>query len=319
MRILFLEYIKPYIRGIPYGFRDLGCEVEIMTDFNYRSLDYMIRSFKPDLIMTAGWTQIHVQEKMKALAKLTKKYKIKHVYWATEDPIWTEEWSLPLIKLIDPDCIFTISRETIPLYHQLGYKAEYLQWGCHPYFHRQTIPQSQYQADISIVATAPTDIDSYRGESFRILLEPLLYKNYNLKIYGGGWEDSNYLEKIGVQVPEKYLHGELDFDLTNEIYSSSKIMLGFQNNVKERTQRTVEILSAKGFLLAPKTEAIESTFTHKEHLIVSSSPEETLELVDYYLEHDDERQAIALKGQQEVHLNHHYREKAAQILDAVTS
>jgi spore maturation protein CgeB len=317
LKVLFLEYVKPYLRGFPYGFQELGCDVEILEDFDYRLLEATIKRFKPDVIMTAGWTQIHVPIKMKALAKLKKKYKIIHIYWATEDPLWFERWSFPLIRISKPDIVFTISRETVPLYHKLGKRAYYLPWACNPVFHRKTTPQREYECDIAVVATAPIKGTDFRVASIMTLLAPLLNKNYTIKIWGNGWKNNEVLAAAGIQVDEKYLHGELDFDKTNDVYSSAKIILGFQNNDLELTQRTYEVLAAEGFLLAPASQAISERFIHKKHLITSSSPEETLELVDYYLKNEEERKQIARNGQQEVVENHTYKMRAALILEAV--
>jgi spore maturation protein CgeB len=318
LRILFLEYVKPYLLGLPYGFREMGCEVEILTDFDHELLERTIIRFQPDVIVTAGWTQIHTHPKMKSLAKLKKKYKLKHVYWATEDPIWFDKWSLPLIRVSKPDIVFTISRATVPCYTVLGYNAYYLPWACNPEFHRKTTPKDEYKCDIAVVATAPIEESDFRKESIKILLAPLLNKNYNLKIWGNGWENNKVLQELGVEVNPVYLQGELDYDETNAVYNSAKIVLGFQNNTLEMTQRTYEILGAEGFLLAPGTTAVKERFNHKEHLITSSSPEETIALVDYYLNHDAERTAIAAKGQQEVNQKHTYKMRAAKILEALS-
>jgi spore maturation protein CgeB len=113
------------------------------------------------------------------------------------------------------------------------------------------------------------------------------------------------------------LRDKLSYLDTNDVYSSAKIVLGFQNTESELTSRTFEVLAARGFLLAPCTPAIKETFIPGKHLVCSHSPEETIELMDYFLNHEEERKKIALAGQMEVYLNHTYRHRAAEIVKIV--
>ena len=94
---------------------------------------------------------------------------------------------------------------------------------------------------------------------------------------------SSILMLIGFDVPSKMLRQKLPYLDTNDVYSSAKIVLGFQNTYTELTSRTFEVLAAQGFLLAPRTPAIEETFIPGKHIACSASPEETLELIDYFL------------------------------------
>lgn len=52
---------------------------------------------------------------------------------------------------------------------------------------------------------------------------------------------------------------------------------------------------------------------------MSGSPEETLELVDYYLAHEKERQEIAANGQTEVLKKHTYDQRAAYLFSCLKS
>uniref|UniRef100_UPI00161ECBD7 glycosyltransferase family protein n=1 Tax=Anaerosolibacter carboniphilus TaxID=1417629 RepID=UPI00161ECBD7 len=55
-------------------------------------------------------------------------------------------------------------------------------------------------------------------------------------------------------------------------------------------------------------------FTNNFHLTCSYSHEDTVRLVDYFLKHEAERQAIAQNGQREVYSKHTYKERARQVL-----
>jgi spore maturation protein CgeB len=45
---------------------------------------------------------------------------------------------------------------------------------------------------------------------------------------------------------------------------------------------------------------------HKETILYSNTPEETVELVDYYLSHEKERQELADAGYEFIHKNYNW-------------
>lgn len=303
-----------YLLGLPPGFENQGCQVKILNDIVEEELEQLFEEYYPDLLVTAGWGKIHTCSRRKLLGEMVEKYGLKHAYWATEDPRWTDEWSLPYVKETKPEYIFTIDRETVPLYHRLGYKAYYLPWACNPDFHRPTEPVEEYKCDIAVVATAGITWSSYRRDSARILLKPLVERGYNVAIWGKRWESLDP-DIVGFDVDSRYLRGSLSYLETNQVYSSAKIVLGFQNVTTELTSRTYEIMGAQGFVLAPATAAILEKFKPGKHLAVTCSEDETLRLVDYYLTQDEKREKIALAGQREVYSYHNtYSERAARIL-----
>lgn len=316
LKILFIEVAKQYVLGLPSGFEAAGCQVKVLTDIQEEELEKVLEEFMPDLVFTAGWTNIHTSTKLKILHKLLKKYNVKHAYWATEDPRWTQKWSLYYIETTQPDYVFTIDRASIPFYQELGYSAHYLTWACNPDFHKPGQPQEQYTCDIAIVATAGVRWNSYRKDSVQILLKPLIEHGYNVLIWGNRWDKLDS-EIVGFDVPSSVLKQKIPYVDTNDVYSSSKIVLGFQNNLQELTSRTFEVLGAGGFLLTPCTPAIQEFFIPEKHLVCSQSPEETIELIDYYLNHEEERKEIALSGQMEVYNHHTYRHRAEEILRVV--
>lgn len=84
-----------------------------------------------------------------------------------------------------------------------------------------------------------------------------------------------------------------------------------------QSMRTFEILGCGGFFLTQHTRAIEYMFKNHTHLVWSKSYEETVELMDYYLNNESERERIALNGQQFVYENHTYEKRASEIIKAL--
>lgn len=102
MRVLFIDGSPLYLLGLPYGFHELGCRVRTLKDIKEEEIEEVFKQFKPDLVMTAGWSGIHDQYKLKILSHYVKKYGAVHAYWATEDPVWTNKWSYRFINMAKP-------------------------------------------------------------------------------------------------------------------------------------------------------------------------------------------------------------------------
>lgn len=321
MRILFLESNPMWIHGLPNGFIDAGHTVRISGPLTKDNIPDMIFEFQPDLIITMGWTNELVGEKVNWIRKYIKTHKIPHVYWATEDPTHTFSFSLPYIQQVQPDFIFTICRSRVNYYKRLGLRAAHLDFGFHPLVHHFTQPQDEYRHSIAVVANAyPKNLsqypDHYRIKSLRTLIYPLLKANIRIDFYGSEWE--SLTDILGHAIPEEWIHGYLPYTMANHVYSSSDIILGIQNHPTQLNQRIYEILASKGFLITSDTPEIRSLFTPGKDLVVSASSEETIDLVKYYLREEEKRKKISENGQKSVAL-HHYKNRAVYIIDVLRS
>ncbi len=78
--------------------------------------------------------------------------------------------------------------------------------------------------------------------------------------------------------------------------------------------RVLDILAAGGFLITNYQSEIAEYFVDGEDLVMAYTPEDMLEKTAYYLEHEDERKAIALNGQKKVLENFAYTKLLPQIL-----
>jgi len=313
MKILFIDSDQQYLLGLPAGFQKQGCQVKILCDIREEELDQVLEDYRPDLVVTVGWTKIHTRKKLQALGRLTKKYRVKHAYWSTEDPGWTDKWSLYYIETTQPDYIFTIDRASVSFYRGRGYQSHYLTWACNPEFHKPAAFKEAYRCDIAVVATGGAEWSECRKSSAQVLLKPLVEKNYDVLVWGKHWEDLDP-GILGFSIGSNKPQGKLPYLETNHVYNSAKIVLGFQNSNRELTARTFEIMGAGGFLLAPATRAVLNTFSPGKHLAVSRSVGETIKMVDYYLRHDRERRTVARRGQSEVYSKYTYSHRAAEML-----
>ena len=121
--------------------------------------------------------------------------------------------------------------------------------------------------------------------------------------------------------PNVILHGPLDYMTTmSPTFRNSKINLNFTlRGIKSGIPlRCIDVLGAGGFLITNYQKDLEKHFQNKKDLVWYHTPEELLELIGYYLEHEDERKQIALNGQQKVLSLFSYEKQLTTIFDMVS-
>jgi spore maturation protein CgeB len=315
MRILFFEYNPIWINGLPNGFRDHGHEVFFSGLVTSEQIQTVFSQYKPDLVFTLGWSHMHFEDKLIALKKACKKLGVPHVFWATEDPTYTDIFTLPVLKAAQPDFVFTICKFRVEKYITMGFKAAHLDFGYHPQIHFPRIPDNYHKADIGIVANGyPLKLRQFRYHFRRLslanLLTPLLKEAYKVGIYGTGWQQMNKI--LRKPVPSQWINGELPYLRTNLIYNSSAIVLGLQNYEHQVTQRTYEILGAGCFLLTSDTQALRELGRPGQDFMVSSSPTKTLKLIKHFLQFEEERLDVQKNGF-EIIKRHSYTHRAEYI------
>ena len=312
----------------------------------------VLDTVRPDLVLTIGRPEVHglsleglniihkefippiVGNPSRAIDGLTlecfselcRERNILHAYWATEDRNYHENYSMKIANCFD--LIFTPSNECVEDYKKIGKFAHLMTYGCYPTLHRRVEGVKEYAYDITIAASYHQGLDydfvrnvinkqenedeeSLRMKSIENIILPIVDKGYSLSIWGNGWE------KI---VPKKYIKGLLPYEDINKLYSSCKIVLGLEwDNVSDTktTGRPYEVLGCGAFFLTLRTKALKNIFSEGIHLELTSSKEETVEKIEYYLKNNKEREKIALEGQTEVYKKHTYYHRAGEFINAV--
>ncbi|WP_027218210.1 glycosyltransferase family protein [Butyrivibrio fibrisolvens] len=107
------------------------------------------------------------------------------------------------------------------------------------------------------------------------------------------------------------------FDKMPRIFRKSKINLNItlRNILSGIPLRVIDVLAAGGFLITTYTEEIAEYFAEGEELVIAYTPEDMIQKAAYYLEHDEERKQIALKGQQKVFEKFAYTNLLSRICD----
>jgi hypothetical protein len=107
----------------------------------------------------------------------------------------------------------------------------------------------------------------------------------------------------------------------NSVYAATKVVVGDTlcpnfNYPSYWSDRIYETLGRGGFLIHPYIPGLEKEFKDKEHVVFYqyNNFEQLNELIDYYLEHEEEREAIRQAGHLHVKQNYTYKNRWEQIL-----
>ena len=303
-----------YFYPLLQGFQRIGHDLKRFSVVRHRDFEgdlaKCIEDYKPDIILTIGW----FRPPDAIIWDVLRRYSIPHVYWAIEDSTYFDIVST--VHLKEYALVLTISEKCISKYAQLGMKAYYIPHTIDPELHKPLDnPDPQFASDIIVTANsfrAGSSENIFRRENFNYMAKPLILGGYDIKVHGSHWEP----EKLGL--PKSNFVGYSPLTYIGHIYSGAKIVVGIQRNFDGHICfRTFEALSYGRLLITPYTPVQEEFFTHEKHLIYAHNEEEAKQYVDYYLTHPDQREKIALAGQEEVHKNHNCAVRAQQAVAAI--
>lgn len=137
----------------------------------------------------------------------------------------------------------------------------------------------------------------------------VLAQKYQVKFYTHDINDKQLSDQVHVQPGVKT--EQLPY-----IYNTSKINLNITLHCIETgaSQRIFDVMGAGGFLLSNYQEELAEMFVPGEEIVLFHNEQELMEAVDYYMEHEDERERIAKNGQKKVLEQHDLHLKLEQML-----
>ncbi len=315
MKILAILSFDIFRYSIGNALEKLGHEIIYLENFNEDTLEQAINTFHPDMAFSMGWDIWHVsfhnEGKFPLVKEILQKYNIFHVYFAEEDWLHHQKWSLLYVKTIEPNYVLTRSTTCIRNYLNLGIPATFFNVGCNPAFHKPVPINLNYQCDVALIANGHFGQSEVRHKSISDLIIPLFEQPFHTRIWGKRWENVHlHHNKI---IPPEMLHGILPYIETPKVYNSAKISISLQSCNDQLSNRTFDVLSSGGFLLTSDTPAVRINLIPEVNCAVSSSPEETVEKIKYYLTHEDERIRIAKTGRDYAIKNFAYQKTLTEI------
>lgn len=296
----------------PIVTRPLGARVNrafelAMTDFGWlrtTPAEYLLRReiarFRPDLVLVL-------------LGNYTAPATVRKVREATAAPIacWCQDHmgSLGRQYLIGSkyDYVFAKDQMMVDKFRRFTGMPEvhYLPEACNPEVHRPVAPTRDDMDRFACEVTTAATLYYYRSE----ILEAL--HGHDLRIWG--------------TLP-RYYDGPLrGVTMGKEVFSrakaacfnSAKIVLNslYPMEIGGLNARAFEVAGCGGFQLITHSEAVARHFEPGREIETFRDLGELREKVRYYLDHDEERRAIAAAGRRRAHAEHTYQHRLQQMLN----
>jgi len=198
------------------------------------------------------------------------------------------------------DIMYLTNRGEIARYRDLGVNARFITGGCDPTAHRMIDRADPlYQSDVAFIGKPNTPE--------RAQLMQVLAKEFDLKLWGSGWE------KYGLRPAATDVYSAE----YRQICAGSKIMLGWNIDPTIElyfSNRTWYTLGCGGFLLTAYSPSLEEIFGRGKELDWFESIEECCDKIRYYLQHDQERRKIARAGYELAHREYSYDKMVNRII-----
>jgi len=295
-RTLYTFYIRLALERL--GARTFPFRIARLRNlFGERIADLLFRLrlllVRPDLVIVFSGDII--PGTLEFCAKRTRTALLLDDYFPTEDPI--------IEKIRRVDVFIHTMRGQIRDYERAGAKrAVFIPSGVDPEYHRIVPPGQFYRSECAFIGKAVYPE--------RIALVRSLAQNFDLAVYGSGWEEFGIATRLD----------EVDVPHYRRICSSAHIMIGIDKSSEMElyfSNRTWFTLGCGGFLLTRYVPGLEEMFTNHEHLVWFRDSEEALELVRHYLPRPRERMRIAGAGHRFVHQHYPVDRMAREILRVV--
>jgi spore maturation protein CgeB len=212
------------------------------------------------------------------------------------------------------DYFFVIQREFCAAVEQAGAgRSLYLPMACDPAVHRPVSvdPTEPWGSDISFVGAGYNN----RQQMFAGLAAQ------DFKIWGSDWPGGKPFDRLvqegGRRIsPEEYV----------KIFSASKINLNLHSSSERDgvepegdfvNPRTFELAACGAFQLVDERKHLPELFCPKSELVTFRDRREMEDLIQYYLAHPAERQAVAHRARERVLRDHTYEARIRTMLSAI--
>lgn len=307
-----------------WGFQQAGHSVRIARASTAGEVEEELARADADILLTLGAPLEFSREVLEFIGGRQKPH-YRHIHWDTDGVSSTLYQSLSgdgiemdFIYAAKPDLVLSICPDMCDIIRKKGFPCEIMHYAYSPVSHRPLTGFDSGRQDINLIGNSYYSFAKFFPKHFRyqslgILLKPLLENGYPVRFWGDNAYGRLIKEMFGIDVPAECFHGYMPYEMTCAAYNGGFINLVTQNHDRTITKRTFEILGSGGFALTSDNSAIRELFVPGRDLAVSSSPRQTLELVEYYKENPGEWRKVRDNAVLSVR-DHTYKQRAEFIV-----
>lgn len=201
------------------------------------------------------------------------------------------------------DFALTTCREAYQEFRKRGCNGVMLtQWGCNPDMYYPVDEKKRY--DVTFVG------QPYRGRPELVTF--LKQEGIDVRVWGEGWERFRQLRDIA--------HGFLPHHKIIDVFGASRIVLAMawcsaDGKTPQIKGRTFEYAACRAFQLTNYDKRIADFFKIGEEIVFYHNKEDLAEKIRYYLEHEQEREAIADAGYRRALKEHTWEKRFEHIFE----
>jgi len=309
------------IRTIVEDFGVVEGQKKILKELN--KLD-----FTPDIIITLKGLEMNLD----TLKEIKKKYpKAKFTNWffdvfLADKKIWENVDYKETLEFYD--YYFCSLKGVADKLQEYGFKnAVHVGEACFPPLHGEQhlnhFQEKKYGEDIAFIGSiGMLGIHKNRVK----YLEKIANEGFNIKIWGSIIGESKSIPLI---VRSKMTNASVINDQHSQVCQSSLINLGIDQDPsldESWSARLYRVMCSGGLYLSVATKGLENHFkinkkddeiTTNQDLVVFYSEDDLVKKLDFLLEHDEIREAIAKNGQKTVIAKHKFTDKLKEIIKIV--
>lgn len=206
------------------------------------------------------------------------------------------------------DLILSSFPHFVEKFRRDGLTSEYFNLGFEPRVLAKLKKQSIHYQTVFVGGLSAAHVDRIR------LLEKIA-SSQTLDVWGYG------INELDPKSPVRTIyHGNAwALEMYNILYNS-KIVLNNHISVAENYANNMRLYEATGvgtLLITDYKDNLHTLFEPGKEVVAYTSAEECVELINYYLEHEEERKAIARAGQERTLTEHTYYERMKELVDIV--
>jgi spore maturation protein CgeB len=315
-KVLFIpQGFESIDQGVIEGFQ--GMVSELIVADPKESLR-MALECRPDLVLVLNGLHVFPEDHSDQMDQI-RGLGIKSAIWFADDPYFTD-----LTKQIAPhyDYVFTHEFNCVPYYREMGCsQTYYLPLAVPVSLFRPMNVENSYRSDICFIGNAFPN----RIAFFNQITSYLTQKR--VVIIGALWDQLTDYALLANQIRL----GWVPVKETIQYYNGAKVVInlhrspfedGYSKNggnihANSINPRTYEISACGVLQLTDIREDLGSLYTPDYDIVTYTGAEELIYKAEYYLDHEEEREQIALRGLGRTLQEHTFVKRLKQLLKVV--
>ncbi|WP_106768575.1 glycosyltransferase family protein [Paenibacillus faecalis] len=321
VRNLHILYVTAGI-GVPYpaldqavidAFKDLVLKITVANPSE--DVVTLAKKNQPDLVLVLNGVVLEADT-----VKRLRQHGFRTAVWFTDDPYYTD-WTVSIAPRYD--YIFTLESSCLPFYRKLGCQHVYhLPFAVNPKVFHPKYVSTSYQTDICFIGTAFWN----RVEVIDRLASML--RNKKVVISGWWWDR---LQNYSLLSDKIKLGDWMTPEDTASYYNGAKIVINLHRAADDDTinansrkipahsvnPRTFEIAGCATLQLSDLRRDLGQVYSAGTEIGTYGSYDELLEKIEYYLQHEEERQQMALNSLIRTRRDHTYHNRLTSMLKII--